>query len=275
MRLLYRRHDHAGAGAAGENHPANGGADPGADAAQSLPLRHPYAYSRRHPPRRRGDAFGSPGGACREGPAMTANLSRRAFLAATGALTVSFATRVQAQSADAASKLPGSLKDTPRLAGLVQVAPDGAVTVFTGKAELGQGIRTALIQVAAEQLYLAPDQVTLVTADTGTTPNEGYTAGSHSMQDSGTAIMNAAAEVRGILVAEAASRLGVAAAGLTTRGGRIAAPDGSSLGFGELVSSLAPDRLAQPNAPLVDPAAYTVMGKPFPRVDIPAKVTGG
>jgi nicotinate dehydrogenase subunit B len=205
---------------------------------------------------------------------MTANLSRRAFLAATGALTVSFATRVQAQSADAAPKLPGSLKDTPRLAGWVQVAPDGTVTVFTGKADLGQGIRTALIQVAAEQLSLTPGRITLVTADTGRTADEGYTAGSHSMQDSGTAIMNAAAEVRGILVAEAAARLGVPASSLVPAGGRVTASDGRSLGFGELVGTLTPDRLAQPGAPLKDPASFTVIGKTVPRVDIPAKVTG-
>ena len=132
----------------------------------------------------------------------------------------------------------------------MQVAPDGAVTVFTGKAELGQGIRTALIQVAAEQLYLAPDRITLITADTARTPNEGYTAGSHSMQDSGTAIMNAAAEVRAILVAAAADRLGAdPAANLVTSAGRITAPNGSSLGYGDLVASLTPDRLAQPGAP--------------------------
>jgi nicotinate dehydrogenase subunit B len=206
---------------------------------------------------------------------MTANFSRRAFLATTGALTVSFATRVRAQSADAAPKLPGSLKDTPRLAGCVQVAPDGTVTVFTGKAELGQGIRTALIQVAAEELCLTPGHITLVTADTGRTADEGYTAGSHSMQDSGTAIMNAAADVRGILVAEAAARLGVPASSLVPAGGRVTASDGRSLGFGELVGTLTPDRLAQPGAALKDPASFTVIGKAVPRVDIPAKVTGG
>jgi CO/xanthine dehydrogenase Mo-binding subunit len=147
--------------------------------------------------------------------------------------------------------------------------------VFTGKAELGQGIRTALTQVAAEQLSLAPGQIELVTPDTARTPNEGYTAGSHSMQDSGTAIMNAAAEVRGILLQEAASRLGVPVAELTAKAGQVTAPDQRSLGYGELVSGLTPDRLATPGAPLKDPATYTVMGKPVPRVDIPAKVTGG
>jgi len=202
---------------------------------------------------------------------MTIILSRRAVLAAGGALVVSFGAVAQPASA----QLPGSLKNTPRLAGWVQVAPDGAVTVFTGKAELGQGIRTALTQVAAEQLYLRPDQITLVTPDTARTPDEGYTAGSHSMQDSGTAILNATAEVRGILVAEAADRLGVPASSLVLGGGRIAASDGRSLGYGELVGSLAPDRLAQPNAPLKDPAAFMVIGKAVPRVDIPAKVTGG
>ncbi len=203
-------------------------------------------------------------------------LSRRMLLAGTGALAVTFGARAQeAKPAAGAAKLPGSLKDAPRLAGWVQVAPDGAVTVFTGKAELGQGIRTALIQVAAEQLFLAPDAITLVTADTGRTPDEGYTAGSHSMQDSGTAIMNAAAEVRGILVAEAASRLSVPVATLAPQGGRVTAPDGRSLGYGELVGGLTPDRLAQPGAPLKDPATYTVIGKAVPRVDIPAKVSGG
>ena len=202
---------------------------------------------------------------------MNAMLSRRSLLAGVGALVVAFEVRAQ----EAPGKLPGSLSVEPRLAGWVQVAPDGAVTVFTGKAELGQGIKTALIQVAAEQLYLAPDQVSMVTADTYRTANEGYTAGSHSMQDSGTAIMNAAAEVRGILVAEAASRLGVDPAALTPVYGRMTAADGRSLGYGELVGGLTPDRLAQPGAPLKDPAAFTVIGKPVPRVDIPAKVTGG
>ena len=205
---------------------------------------------------------------------MTAVISRRTLLAGTGALVVASAARSQ-EAKPAPPRLPGSLKDEPRLAAWLQVAPDGAITVFSGKAELGQGIRTALLQVAAEQLYVSPDRITLVTADTGRTADEGYTAGSHSMQDSGTAIMNAAAEVRGILVAEAAVRLDMPADTLAPGNGRITAPDGRSLGYGELVGGLTPDRLAQPGAPLKDPARYTVMGKAVPRVDIPAKVTGG
>ena len=77
------------------------------------------------------------------------------------------------------------------------ITPDrNTVTVFTGKAELGQGIKTALIQVAAEQLEVDPRAVHLITTDTGQTPEDGYTAGSQSMQDSGMAVLHAAAQVR-------------------------------------------------------------------------------
>ena len=72
----------------------------------------------------------------------------------------------------------------------IRIDADGSITVFTGKAELGQGIKTALIQVAAEELVVSRRaRIELVTADTARTPDEGYTAGSHSMQDSGTAIL--------------------------------------------------------------------------------------
>ena len=204
---------------------------------------------------------------------MTA-LSRRAFLGVGGTLVVGFVTR-DAIAQHAPTKLPGSLASEPHLSGWVRIAPDGAVTVFTGKAELGQGIRTALLQVAAEQLDLSPSQITLVTADTGRTPNEGYTAGSHSMQDSGTAIMHATAELRAILVQEAASRWTADPAALTTAGGQVHSADGRSLTYGELVASLDPDRLVTPGVVLKSPDTYSVMGKPMGRVDIPAKVSGG
>ena len=68
--------------------------------------------------------------------------------------------------------------------------------MFTGKAELGQGFKTAFQQIAAEELDVPFGSLKVITADTSRTANEGYTSGSHSMQDSGTAIQNAAAQVR-------------------------------------------------------------------------------
>ena len=101
-------------------------------------------------------------------------VSRRGFLAASGALVVSFSllpvARLLAQQAPAA-KPPGSLGNTPMLDAWIRIGADGGVTVFTGKAELGQGIKTALIQIAAEQLGVQPARINLVTADTSRTPD--------------------------------------------------------------------------------------------------------
>ncbi|HEX8010711.1 MAG TPA: molybdopterin cofactor-binding domain-containing protein [Casimicrobiaceae bacterium] len=208
-----------------------------------------------------------------------AQLSRRGFLAASGALVVSFslspALRAAPQPAPSAPRLPGSLDKTPLLDAWIRVDADGSVTVFTGKVELGQGIKTALMQIAAEELGVDPARIALVTADTSRTPDEGFTAGSRSLTDSGTAIMHAAAQVREILIARAVQRLGVAADRLQARDGTVVADDGRRVAFGELIAAVSPPARAQPESKLKDPKSYTVMGKPLPRVDIPAKVTGG
>ncbi len=206
-------------------------------------------------------------------------LSRRGFLAASGALIVGFSlapsSRLFAQKAAAGPKLPGSLDANPLLDSWIRIDADGSITVFSGKAELGQGVKTALIQIAAEQLYVQPQRISLITADTRRTPDEGYTAGSNSMKDSGTAIMNAAAQVREILIARASERLGLATDRLKTQDGAVIADDGRRLGFGEIVGDALTQTRAQGQSKLKDPATYSVVGKAMPRVDIPAKVTGG
>ncbi len=172
--------------------------------------------------------------------------------------------------------LPGSLKMTPALDAWIRIAPDGRATVFSGKAELGQGIRTALLQVAAEELDLPPAAISFVTADTARTPDEGLTAGSHSMQDGGTALANAAANVRMLLIQAAAKRWSVDPRALSTGGnGHVLGPGGRSIGYGALAASLSLRIEAVADAPRRDPRQYRTMGKNLPRVDIPAKLTGG
>src|SRR6202040_390150 len=208
-------------------------------------------------------------------------LDRRRVLAGGGALIVSFSLSdafAQDQSAAPAAPAlgpPGSLKGAPFLESWIRIDADGSITVFTGKAELGQGFKTAFQQIAAEELDVPFKSLTGVTADTGRTANEGYTAGSHSMQDSGTAIQNAAAQARELLIAEAARRLDVPAENLRTENGTVIAPNGQRLGYGDLVAGGMLHVQAQPQSRLKDPATYTVVGQPVPRVDIPAKVTGG
>jgi nicotinate dehydrogenase subunit B len=199
-------------------------------------------------------------------------ISRRSALAGAAAVVVALRMpSVQAQEV----KLPGALANTPMLNGWLKLDADGHVTVFTGKGELGQGIRTALLQIASEQLDIPIAGITLIGPDTKLTPNEGYTSGSQSMKDSGTAILNATTELRFMLVEAATSKLGVPADKLVTQNGAVVAPDGRQIGYGELAAGIALDRKATSGIKLKDPSTYSVIGKPVPRVDIPAKMTGG
>ncbi|HZC94704.1 MAG TPA: molybdopterin cofactor-binding domain-containing protein, partial [Bradyrhizobium sp.] len=208
-------------------------------------------------------------------------LDRRRVLAGGGALIVSFSlTKAFAQQQDApaaapAPKRPGSLATTPYLDSWIRIDADGSITAFTGKAELGQGFKTAFQQIAAEELDVPFGSLKVVTADTKLTANEGYTSGSHSMQDSGSAIQNAAAQVRELLIAEAAKRLDQPADNLRTESGAVISPDGKRLSYGELDASDVLHVQAQPKSKLKAPATFKVMGQPVPRLDIPAKVTGG
>jgi CO/xanthine dehydrogenase Mo-binding subunit len=209
-------------------------------------------------------------------------ITRRGVLTGAGALVVSFSLLSRSLAQEAAQppapeppKLPGSLDENRFLDAWIRIDADGAITVFTGKAELGQGIRTALLQVAAEELDVGPGDIEFVTADTGRTPDEGFTAGSQSMQNSGTAIRHAAAQVREILFAEASRRFAVVPGELRAEGKAIVASDGRSVGYGELVSAQMLHIEARPQSSFKQPGTFRVMGKPMPRVDIPAKVTGG
>jgi nicotinate dehydrogenase subunit B len=200
-------------------------------------------------------------------------MSRRAFLAA-GALTVTFAIFPPALGQVGAAN--ASLNKYPWLDAWIQVSADGRVTVCTGKVELGTGIRTALTQVAAEELDVPAARIELITADTWRTPDEGLTAGSHTLMVSGTAIQNAAANVRMLLLRAAADTWKVDVATVTTTGAaQVRNVTGQLMSYGELAQALSLHIAAVPNVPLRDPAHYRTMGTSLPRLDIPVKLTGG
>jgi nicotinate dehydrogenase subunit B len=199
--------------------------------------------------------------------------NRRQFSAGLGALVVAFS--LDPKLALAQERLPGSLQNNRKLDGWIRIKADGTATVFTGKVELGQGIVTALAQIAAEELDLPLARITMISGDTGQTPDEGQTAGSQSVENSGTALRLAGAEVRAILLELAAKRLGTSAQQLTVADGVIAAPDGRKVGYGELVADLNLDREASAKAAPKPPASHKIVGQSIPRFDIPAKVTGG
>ena len=206
------------------------------------------------------------------------NPSRRSMLAGGGALILSFSLSrypTLAQDAPKPAPLPGDLKKAPFLNSWIRIGADGKITVFTGKSELGQGIKTALRQVAAEELSVRFEDIDLITSDTAQTADEGFTSGSQSMSDSGTAILHAAAQVRELLIGLAATKLVADASTLKAEGGRIVANDGRSTGYGDIVAGDVLHIEAQPQSKRKDPTTFSIVGQSIARVDIPAKVTGG
>jgi nicotinate dehydrogenase subunit B len=201
-------------------------------------------------------------------------LSRREFAAALGGIVLSFSLTPRLALAQQAA-LPGSLGGNRMLDAWLRINPDGGVTVFTGKVELGQGIITALAQIAAEELDVPLARIKMISGDTGQTPNEGQTAGSQSIEASGTALRMAGAEVRAMLIDLAAKRFSVAADTLTVSEGVITARDGRKVGYGELAGEADLHREATAKAAPKPPAEHKIVGQPIPRRDIPAKVTGG
>ena len=154
------------------------------------------------------------------------------------------------------SALPADLAANPVLARWLDFSRDGEVTIRTGKVEYGQGIWTALAQVAAEELQVALARVRVAPVSTGTSPNEGVTAGSLSVQDSGSALRQVCAQARDLLLDAAAARLGVAHAELTVADGQIRAADGpTGLSYWTLAQPGMLDRPADVPVPSRPPGA--------------------
>ncbi len=129
-----------------------------------------------------------------------------------------------------------SLAASPRVEDWITVRPDGSVEVRSGKVEIGQRIGTAIALIVAGELGISFDRVTMVPARTGVSPDEGYTAGSSSMEHSGHAVRHAAATLRSELCSRAARRLGVDADGLETHDGFVRSREtNQTIGFDELV----------------------------------------
>ena len=207
---------------------------------------------------------------------MRAALSRRGFLAGSG-LLVSFSLlggHAHAQAAPPKGPPFGDLKLYPYLDSWIGIDEHGAVTVYSGKAELGQGVETALMQCAAEQLAVERSSITMLMASTTRMLNEGYTAGSDSMMASGTAIFHAAAQVREILLGWASTDLGVAVSQLRAENGIVTAPQGQRRAYGDLVKGRSLHVQASNQPSLIPPERYRIVGKNVPRLDIPRKLTG-
>jgi nicotinate dehydrogenase subunit B len=205
------------------------------------------------------------------------NLSRRAFgigaASAVAGLTIGFRWAA-AQAPPAGPQLPPMIRNNPRLDAWVRVAPDGTVTVMTGRVELGQGILTAMRQVAADELDVAPERLVLVSGDTGQTPDEGTTAGSLAVKLGSTALGFACADARATLVAVAAQAWSVQPTDIRVEDGQMLGPAGQRMSYGEAAGKVSLSRPVDVNARRKPAAQQRIIGTSYPRVDIPAKVFG-
>ena len=157
----------------------------------------------------------------------------------------------------------------------IRIDSGGYVTVLTGKMELGQGVKTALMQIAAEELDVEMNRVRIITADTGLTPNERYTAGSASIESSGKSIRNAAAEARRKLLDLAADKLRVNVSNLTIENGVVRNKEArQAVSYGELLQGKQIEGEVTGHAALKEPSTYKLVGSAIPREDITLMATG-
>src|SRR5229473_7179770 len=171
-----------------------------------------------------------------------------------------------------AVKLPVSLAANPKLSSWVTFAADGDVTVSPGKVEIGQGIVTALAQIAADELDVDIARVRMMRASTSASPNEGVTSGSLSIQHSGRAIRQACAEIRQLFLAAASDRLGVETSALDISDGTISGPGNVRTSYWELAEDVSLDRDATPLATPKPVTQRALAGHSVQRLDIPDKI---
>jgi CO/xanthine dehydrogenase Mo-binding subunit len=202
--------------------------------------------------------------------------TRREFLGGSGALVVYFSLPAAgAMSAATAFSQDQGLTGNAALDTWISIDAGGAVRISSGKVELGQGIRTALAQIAAEELDIGISRVVMTTVDTARSPDESYTFSSLSIMQSGSRIRKAAAEARRILLELAATELGIPAGSLGVsdgciyHSGRKTDVDYWSLLEGKNFNTALPEDIK--TKPFSE---YGIVGKSVERLDIPGKVYG-
>jgi nicotinate dehydrogenase subunit B len=210
---------------------------------------------------------------------MTKQFTRRDFLAASGALIVSFSA---ASHLDPFALAQGPFATHPShinpesLDSWLAVATDGSVTAYTGKCDFGQGMYTAQAQLVAEELCVPFGKVKLIQCDTSITPDQGTTSGSQSTPTNFNSenVAQAAATGREALLAMAAQRLSVSADQLTVADGIVRAPSGAHISYAELIGGKRFEMTVNAKAKRRLPADWTVLGKSIPSTDQTALMTG-
>ncbi|MCJ7658601.1 MAG: 2Fe-2S iron-sulfur cluster-binding protein [Anaerolineales bacterium] len=183
--------------------------------------------------------------------------------------------QLEPNSLKSSSPIPHSLQQNPNLDSWVRINTDGTITLFTGKVEFGQGIKTALAQIGAEELDVSLERIRVAATDTAYSPDEGLTVSSMSLETSGNAIRYAAAEARQLLLAIAFEELEAPRERLIVKDGTISDPQtGRSTTYWDIFGGQQFGRqvtgLVQPKMP----DQHTLVGQAAKNLDLLDKVTG-
>jgi CO/xanthine dehydrogenase Mo-binding subunit len=201
--------------------------------------------------------------------------SRRDMLKGSGALIVGFSLIPATDEALAQGAPAGKPLALTEVDSYLAIDAKGAVTLYSGKVDLGTGVETALAQMAAEELDVAFSRVRVVQGDTALTPEQGTTWGSLSVQIGGIQVRQASAAAKAKLLEEAAHRIGVRKEDLKVFDGTVSG-GGKRVTYGELIGGKSFSITLDPKnaVPTKDPKDFAIVGKSIARVDIPGKVTG-
>ncbi|MDP9412342.1 MAG: molybdopterin-dependent oxidoreductase [Actinomycetota bacterium] len=165
--------------------------------------------------------------------------------------------------------------DAPQIWDWLHIEEDGTLTVYTGKVEVGQNIRTSLAQAVAEELRVPADAVTLVMADTDATPFDPGTVGSRTTPVMAARLRRVAAAARELLLDLAASQFGVERDELAVAAGNVLhTPSGRAIGFGMLTRGRRLEEHYGDDAPITPADDWTVAGSSIPKINGRALVTG-
>lgn len=210
--------------------------------------------------------------------------SRRKFIKNLGYISVGFTLLgscsgtedpIMAARVNYNGKLPGSIGRAKTVNAWLKILEDGSIMILSGKVELGQGIRTAIQQVAAEELDMELDKVQVHLAETGITPNEGYTGASASIQNSAMSVRFAAATARQELLALTGKKLNTSVDNLMLYNGIVKSKlDDKSYTFAEILEGEQIEREISLPVPIKDYREHRYVGKAVPRTDILNMVQG-
>src|SRR3989441_9620882 len=203
-----------------------------------------------------------------------ASLNRREFLKTGGAAAATLVIGLYLPAFELEPAHAAAAPQPFRPNAWIEILPDSSVIIWTGRSEMGQGVRTAMPMIVAEELEADWTQVRVAQADADPAYGDQFTVGSRSVRSGFEPLRKAGAAAREMLIAAAALSWNVPRDACRARNGMVEhVPTGRRVGFGELTARAA--TLPVPADPPLKPTSeFRILGKRMPRLDTPDKVSG-